>query len=335
MITIKTGVPGSGKTQSMVSELMAMVAKMKKSGEYRPIYTNITGLDAAVIPHFKMTDTKDWQSCPPESLIVIDEAQENGYEAMSMQKAIPEYISKLAVHRKDYSVDFWFISQHPKLLHVALRRQCGKHQHYERKFGFKRALCFEWHHCEDQLSQRKTAIASQFVFDKRFQAAYHSADVHTKQKFKFPLWLWVPLAAIPLGIFAAPMAYHTLSGAATGKGVGQDHPVALVGGPPVVTVENGIRSETVVAKNVPASGASAPVAGPYGQAFAGCMSMRDRCQCLGQDGRLQEVTKDRCEENVGQSGHDVPYLVSRQNDQSAQRISMPETVRPPPLIAKQ
>jgi len=80
MITLKTGVPGSGKTLSMVAELLAN----SKSAEPRAVYTNIDGL---AIPHIKLRnlepDTKresgvlyttDWRQCPAGSMVIIDEA---------------------------------------------------------------------------------------------------------------------------------------------------------------------------------------------------------------------------------------------------------------------
>ena len=321
MITIKSGVPGSGKTQSMVADLMAMVADMKKTGNYRPIYTNITRLDPAVIPHFKLADmppkdvpfvrvpdvlyTTDWMGCPPESIVVIDEAQDNGYENLSTQKAVPLHVSNFAVHRKNYALDIWLITQHPKLLHVAARRQCGKHQHYERKFGFQSTFCTEWHVCEENLGSRKTATLSRFAFQKKYFAAYTSAAAHTKQKFKFPLWMWLPVMIIPLGVYAAPSAYSALSGAMTGKGISSATavPASPASAPKLVTVKDGMVT-TVETTTQTASAPASTVSQPAPPVIAGCVATLKKCACMDDKGATVPTEPDFCAAQI--LGHSSP-----------------------------
>jgi len=318
MMTIKSGVPGSGKTQSMVADLMDMVAAMKKTGNFRPIYTNITGLDPAVIPHFKLADmpakdvpfvrdpnvlyTIDWMGCPPESIVVIDEAQDNGYENLSTQKAVPLHVSNFAVHRKNYALDIWLITQHPKLIHVSARRQCGKHQHYERKFGFNSAFCTEWHSCEDTLSNRKTATLSRFAFSKKYYAAYTSAAAHTKQKFKFPLWMWLPIMIVPLGVYAAPSAYNALSGAMTGKGVS---PATAIGpqskaSEPVTktVVKDGMLVTTEVTTSTAPPALPSQETQPVPLAIAGCVATAKKCACMDEKGQKVETEPGYCEAQI-------------------------------------
>lgn len=301
MITIKTGVPGSGKTQSMVAELLDAVAKMERTGQYRPIYTNITGLDPKKVPHKPMADATAWRDCPPEAIIVIDEAQQFGYEAMSTSAKVPPHIADLAVHRKDYSVDIWFITQHPKLLHVALRRQCGKHQHYERKFGLARAFCFEWHHCEDNLSQRKTAVVSQFVFSKAAQGAYLSAEVHTKQSFRWPMWLAVPALAVPIGIYALPNAWTGLYGSMTGQGLSGLRGPAAAANPPVAAASSpASAARHVIERPIPAQFRPfpAPPIEPLVE-VAGCVRSESSCACFSNTGKRVEVELDQCQARTG------------------------------------
>lgn len=323
VMCIKSGVPGSGKTQSMVADLLNMVADMKKTGDIRPIYTNITGLDQAQIPHNPMHDmppptvpfvrvegvmyTIDWMLCPPNSIVVIDEAQKNGFDRVSSQKAVPLYISELAVHRKDYSLDIWLITQAPMLLHDMCRRQCGLHQHYERKFGFKRAFCFEWHECQDRITSKKNAVISQFVFRDKYQKAYHSAEVHTKTKFKLPLWIWIPILAIPLGVVVAPDAYHVVYGAMSGKGVASGN----VPTKRSIVKDGVIVEETYTPIPLPArTPSSGPVASPVGTApnalpvvppppvVAGCAAVADRCACFDHGGVPVELPQGQCQSRI-------------------------------------
>lgn len=317
MITLKTGVPGSGKTLSMVGELLSN-SKLDKP---RPLYTNVEGL---AIPHILMRNwepnvapreagvlyTIDWRQCPVESIIVIDEAFLYGFDGKSSQAAVPDYIRDLAVHRKDYSVDIWFISQHPKLLHQALRRQVGRHQHYRRLFGMGRAVVYEWDMCEDNLGSTKTAVKTNFSYRRDVFKAYKSAQVHTKPKFKLPWWVWLPVAIVPAAVWAFPAAYSTLTGAMSGKGI--PHSGVLAGAPatplPFGTVSN-VPSSTV---NVAASSAnlpsyvgansvpSAPAFQPPPVEISGCIVANHRCGCFDAGGKSVEVGPGVCEERTGQ-----------------------------------
>jgi len=293
MITLKSGVPGSGKTLSMVHELLVS----SKGPNVRALYTNITDL---ALPHVELKDATKWRECPPGSLIVIDEAFLHGYESKSTQAAVPEYIRDLAVHRKDYSVDLVFIAQHPKLLHVALRRQVGKHQHYRRLFGWGRSVVYEWDMCQENLTQTKTAVTSNFTFPKSAFAAYKSAEVHTKPKFKLPWWAWLPLLIIPAAVWAFPAAFATLSGAMTGKGIPHSDAVLnpFSSKPVSVTVTN-----PVVTSGAP-SAVAVPVAAPAvavvpDEPPAGCIATASRCACFDVDGASVTVKPGVCESVAG------------------------------------
>jgi zona occludens toxin len=295
VITLKSGVPGSGKTLSMVHELLAM---SKDTANPRPLYTNITGLS---IPHFPLTDCTKWRECPVNSLIVIDEAFLAGYEAKSAQGQVPDYIRDLAIHRKDFSVDIWFIAQHPKLLHVALRRQVGKHQHYRRLFGWGRSVVYEWDQCQENLSATKSAVASNFGFPKSSFAAYKSAEVHTKPKFKLPWWAWLPIAIIPAAVWAFPAAYGTLSGAMLGKGIPRSgeapKPSALV---PQSLVALPVSTVPVPVSTVaPGQHSDIALVAPPDAPPAGCVAVPGRCGCFDAAGAKVEVKPGVCESIAG------------------------------------
>lgn len=315
MITVKTGVPGSGKTCSMVVELLAN----SKLAKPRPVYTNIEGL---AIPHILMRNweagvarvdgvlyTIDWRQCPVESIIVIDEAFLYGYDGKSSQAAVPDYIRDLAVHRKDYSVDIWFIAQHPKLLHQAVRRQVGRHQHYRRLFGMGRAVVYEWDMCEDNLGSTKTAVKANFAYPRSVYKAYKSAQVHTKPQFKLPWWVWLPVAIIPAAVWAFPAAFSTLSSAMTGKGIPH---TGVLSGAPAAAVPFGVVPKSAASvpafpalpKHEPVSAVSVPTF-PANQAakteLAGCIVANHRCGCFDTVGKPVEVAFGVCEEKTAQS----------------------------------
>jgi zona occludens toxin len=293
VITLKTGVPGSGKTLSMVHELLLL---SKDTANPRPLYTNITGL---AIPHIPLVDCTKWRECPVNSLIVIDEAFLAGYEGKSAQGSVPDYIRDLAVHRKDYSVDIWFISQHPKLLHVALRRQVGKHQHYRRLFGMGRAIVYEWDSCQENLGATKSAVSSNFGFPKSAFSAYKSAELHTKPKFKLPWWVWLPVVIIPAAVWAFPAAFGTLSGAMTGKGIPHTGVLAAaLAGKPVLP--SSLPSSTVpVSRISPVQQSDISRIVPPDAPPAGCVAVPGRCGCFDASGVAVVVKLGVCESVAG------------------------------------
>jgi len=241
----------------------------------------------------------------------VDEAFLFGYDGKSSQAAVPDFIRDLAVHRKDYSVDIWFIAQHPKLLHQALRRQVARHQHYRRMFGWGRAVVYEWDSCQDNLAATKTAVKSNFAYPRDVFKAYKSAQVHTKPKFKFPWWIWLPVVIIPAAAWAFPAAFSTLSGAMTGKGI--PHTGVLAGAPaaPVPfgvvpgTPAPGASAAVPVAVPVPAQ---TPLSGQVGgmvpmgppQVLGGCIVANHRCGCFDVTGKPFKVEPGFCESNTGQ-----------------------------------
>jgi zona occludens toxin len=332
MITLKSGVPGSGKTLSMVAELLEKHLAENKGQEPRPVYTNITGL---AIPHIPLVNlepttkrepgvlyTTDWQQCPPGSLVIIDEAFLYGYDAKAGQASVPGYIRDLAIHRKDYSLDLWFIVQHPKLLHVALRRQVGKHQHYRRLFGWGTAVCYEWDQCQDNLSATKTAVVSRFKYPKSVFQAYKSAEIHTKPKFQKPWFIWIPVALIPLAAWAAPNAYQAMHGTMTGKGLTQLHQeqtkpklVASLDNPGAFKPEPlppGFLPPDSVATVPPGTVPLQPFQAPV-PVVSGCIATKDRaCKCYDTQGKVVPTVPDLCPSQEAKSATDLALVKETQ-----------------------
>lgn len=318
MLVIKTGVPGSGKTLSMVYELLQITKKTNDTAAPRPLYTNITDL---AIPHIPLTNwdaskprqqgvlyTIDWRQCPPESIVVIDEAYLYGYELLSSTAKIPDYIRDLAVHRKDYSLDIYLICQHPKQLNVFARRMCGKHQHYRRLFGWNRSVVYEWDCAQDNLGSTRTAVMTRFEFPKEAYKAYKSAEIHLKQKFKLPWWIWIFPLAVVLAIFVAPKAYMALHGAMTGKGV-TDTSVLIAPKQPAPTPL--LQPQNLSA--APAGGFSELTPAPtqsaqFNSQIAGCIRMATKCACVDGQGKPVLVEAGFCESQTGQaSGPPMEY----------------------------
>lgn len=317
MIVLKTGVPGSGKTLSAVHELFQAVKREPERSVF------VHGVKALSIPHRRLPVTireggqkierreyvnpatgeveavpvvvqeedhstlyeVDWSHVPDGSLVIVDEAQ-RVFPMRGAGNKVPPYIAWLNTHRHR-GIDIWVITQHPKLIDNAVRRLVGKHQHYRRMFGGQRAVCYEWDSCSDGL-QFTSATKSYWPYPKKAFSYYHSAEVHTKQRFRLPAFLIVPALAIPLGIFAGPKAYSALHGAATGKGV---------------TASSSVASGSVQGATAPpaaATTASAAAAAYYRPAMSigvpvrGCWAQGERCECIGDQGRRVNVDVQTC-----------------------------------------
>ncbi len=220
MIELNTGVPGSGKTLSMVQRLHAIQKRWEQHPEEaRPVF--VLGIPDLILPHSVVplrsvqinkagapSLVPDWDAMPDGSLVIIDEAQ-GCFPPRSSASTAPAHVAWLNTHRHK-GFDIWITTQHPKLIDATVRALVGKHQHYRRLFGGKRACCYEWDACSDSLSGMNNAVTTLFHYPKNIYKFYKSAEIHTKQNFKMPLWVWLPFIGVALGIFTIPKAYSVL-----------------------------------------------------------------------------------------------------------------------------
>ncbi|UOO76747.1 zonular occludens toxin domain-containing protein [Neisseria sp. Dent CA1/247] len=205
MIILQTGVPGSGKTASVVNMLMSDESYTHftdKDGQKkkRPLFVN--GIPELQIEHEELSDQQIKEQglqdfLPYGSLVIIDEAQ----RLMGMRSAavkVPEHIEKLALHRH-HGLDIVLITQHPSFLDSFVRRLVQRHMHISIKpVGRK---LYEWNECIDQpdnASNIAKAIERSFVLPKKAFGQYKSAEVHTKPKRRIPKSLIFMIIFLPL-----------------------------------------------------------------------------------------------------------------------------------------
>lgn len=213
MITLITGVPGSGKTLSVVSDL---AKKVKKEWAGRKIFTH--GIPDLVIPTEKIpeghtiNDMNVWLQYPENngSVVIIDEAQ-NIFPPRSSGSKTPELVEWLHVHRHS-GVDIILITQMPGRIDKQVRDLVGAHYHiHKTPLGVR--MRYFWDYCENSpKSGMKNARPEVYKFDKKAFGLYKSAEIHTKVKTPKSRVLWViPVALIVFG-FTAYMGYSLLSG---------------------------------------------------------------------------------------------------------------------------
>lgn len=213
MITLITGVPGSGKTLSVVSDL---AKKVKKEWAGRKIFTH--GITELTIPTEKIpeghtiNDMNVWLQYPENngSVVIIDEAQ-NIFPPRSSGSKTPELVEWLHVHRHS-GVDIILITQMPGRIDKQVRDLVGAHYHiHKTPLGVR--MRYFWDYCENSpKSGMKNARPEVYKFDKKAFGLYKSAEIHTKVKTPKSRVLWViPLALVVFG-FTAYMGYSLLSG---------------------------------------------------------------------------------------------------------------------------
>ena len=205
MIILQTGVPGSGKTSSVVNMLMtdeSYTHFTDKDGvkKKRPLFVN--GIPELKIEHEELTDEqikeKPFQDfLPYGSLVIIDEAQRL-MGTRSAASKVPPFIEALALHRH-HGLDIVLITQHPTYLDSFVRKLVQRHMHVSIKpVGRK---LYEWNECVDQPDSSVNiakAIERTFVVPKKSFGMYKSAEVHTKPKRRIPKSLIFVVLFIPL-----------------------------------------------------------------------------------------------------------------------------------------
>lgn len=329
-MTLVTGLPGSGKTLYTLARWKPLADK-----EGRPVFhNNIPGLN---IPNWQVWDVERWQDLPPGSILIVDEAQ-FAFKVTGRGQT-PEWVQKLAVHRHG-GLDIVFITQHPMLLDVFVRKLCDRHFHVMRKFGLRWATIHEFASGvnESPNKSRKGSIRHDFRYPKEVFGWYKSSELHTVQA-RIPMRLWVmlalPVIALLLGYFAfsrvrpdalkeqadkSVVAAGGKAGSAREGGGGRMEPMTLE------------EYATAYRARVPGLAHTAPiyddvtkpVVAPYP---AACVSMKGRCGCYSQQATKLDVAADVCEQIVAGG-----YFVAWDKPiAQAVPIAAPAASEPPPV----
>lgn len=216
MITLITGVPGSGKTLYCVSEILPSLIGSVVPGQdgnpdiTRTVYTNINGL---LLDHENidggLNGLQGWQNwCKPGDCIVFDEVQ-SVWKPRPNGSKIPDDIGALETHRHK-GVDFVLLTQHPMLLDQNVRALIGRHLHIRRMGGMGAAIVYEWDSCSRSLTYSNSITRKPWRYSKKAFKQYKSAELHTKQTKSLPLLLWFAIIAFLAAMYFVPSAYDRL-----------------------------------------------------------------------------------------------------------------------------
>lgn len=183
MLSLITGVPGSGKTLKLISDLMT-----RDDLKNRPLFLDgIPDVNEKIIPHMPIPDGESMQTwhkwAPTGAILVIDECQRVFRPRPSGSK-VPDFVAELETHRHR-GLDFFLLTQHPRLIDANVRSLIGHHTHISKtNLGIRRQV--EWQRCAnpEARSDVSEGIVSVYKLDKRAFGVYRSAEEHTKIKTK-------------------------------------------------------------------------------------------------------------------------------------------------------
>ncbi len=300
MITVLTGVPGSGKTLYAIAKLLLPTVGTTVDGQdqdgnkvkhERVLYTNINGL---TLPHEKIDAEwlADWPArIKPGAVICVDEAQKVWGKRVTGSK-VPYAVAELETHRH-HGVDFVVMTQKPELLDQNVCSLAGRHLHIRRVGNSHNTIVYEWDSVSRGLLYRNAFKKSGWRYPRSVFEHYKSAEAHTKMPRSLPFAFWITLAALAGSAYAWP----TLMGKIT-EGF---NPSAK-------------RQETAQASAQPAKpstpsliipDAPAPVPGlqqpqalqvaPVAPVLMGCAAAADACRCYDQAGQVVDLEPQACQ----------------------------------------
>ncbi|PSJ79894.1 zonular occludens toxin family protein [Neisseria iguanae] len=207
MLYLITGVPGSGKTLKMISDLMN-----RDDLKNRPLYLDgIPEVNEKIIPNLPIPEGETMQTwhnwAPTGAILVIDECQRVFRPRPSGSK-VPDYVAELETHRHK-GIDIFLLTQHPRLIDINVRSLIGHHCHISKtNMGVRRMV--EWERCGDPQSKGdiQSAVKSVYTLDKKAYGVYKSAEEHTKIKTKLSRIVYIAPVVMLVIILAAWYVYN-------------------------------------------------------------------------------------------------------------------------------
>jgi len=337
VITLITGIPGSGKTLYTLCYVKQFAEKpIAPRHVYQSGIANLTlpwelfGLPGPDPDKAHETDASNWNTLPSGSVIVIDECQRL-FRPRGQGAKVPEFVSALETHRhKGY--DIFLVTQHPMLIDSNVRRLVGQHFHVRRLFGGMRATIFEWPSCNEvSKASLADAVRHEFRYPKEVFTWYKSAEVHTHRKrvpMRVYLMMGAPLIVAGLVWFGWTRMSHFMEGRAAreaaekaAKAVADAQPKGLPGAPvggliqtkasTHLSTDEYIKAHAPRMANLPHTAPVYDEVTKYQRAPvpAACVSSASRCVCFTQDGTRMAMSDDFFCRSIVQNGYFVPFKV--------------------------
>lgn len=321
MITLFTGVPGSGKTA-------ALVHLMYKNLKDRPLFVHFDPTvkrrpdqvplhESLLIDHSAVLGSEWHTSVPDSCALIIDEAQEVWRPRPAGSK-VPDSITALEVHRHS-GIDIYLTTQSPRLLDSNVRMLVGRHVHI-RDLGFLGRWWYEWPEVADNCATgwKNAPLKKRYRLPKSIFSLYKSATSHIKPVRSFPWMVFVLSAALLGTVYLMWLAYGSIS-----------TKMSPVVAPPPMTTKGLDSIVKAPSQSPPAGGtpfnikAFVPVMSEFPESAPAYDQLRvvhvmrrlvagwcagDTCECRDQQGIVLDLPPKTCAEFVANGRFD-PYRV--------------------------
>lgn len=304
-IELQTGLPGHGKTLYTLDRIEAL---RKKTG--RPVFYSGIPIYKEKLPEWtELEDPKKWFECPPESIVIIDEAQRI-FRPRPSGSAVPDYEARLETHRHG-GIDLVLMTQRPALIANNVRELAGKHYHIVRSFGMQRATVHEWQEVQPNTRSRASSVKHMYRYNRKVYDWYKSSEAHT-YKASIPMKVWLLgaiVVGLPIGVYAIVQKLHGFTERAQAEADGQKIQGSVQFAQPAQAgqgVAGRMNERQWVDQykpRVPGLAYTAPVYDDVTKPVrapipAACVQMGSRCDCFTQQATRLDVTSQLCKSIV-------------------------------------
>lgn len=179
MITIITGVPGSGKSALCVDLIIS---------EYKDRLIYNDGLEGLQVENTPIDALKWHEDAPDGALIIVDEVQRK-WRPRGPSAKVPPSVAALETHRHR-GIDFIVITQNLKLVDVNVRSLTGRHLHI-RDTGFLGRWLYEWPEADLNNNWKRCENKRRYKLPKHVFNLYKSASLHTKPVRNIPRMVYI------------------------------------------------------------------------------------------------------------------------------------------------
>lgn len=290
MLTLITGVPGSGKTAAAVDLLVRQY-----SG--RLLYSD--GLDGLTLEHVPFDVLKWPAEVPDGAIVVVDEVQRK-WRPRGPGTKVPPSVSELETHRHR-GLDFLLITQSPRLLDSNVRALVGRHVHI-RDTGFLGRWWYEWPECNVDLSWQKCQNKRRYKLPRKVFDLYKSASMHVKPVRNRPFLMYVAAALVVGFALAGYKVWGSVGGVVKGDEVASKSAAAkvlAVADAPVVAPVAGGLTAAMYEPRFRDRPESAPLYDGLRQVVevphvVGCMQTAKDCKCFTDQATDAGYSADSC-----------------------------------------
>lgn len=349
MLNFITGVPGSGKTAFAINEMLQLV----KNGQ-RPIFVHgipelkltheIIVCDSSncdVCPALPNSDSylkaNEWHLWAPDGAVIFIDEVQTVYRPRHSSAAVSDNLAAFEKHRHR-GLDFYLVSQHPRLVDSNLRALVSRHVHLTANWARRKA--HEWNECKDNVQATSDAITSTYTIPKKIFKLYKSASLHTKVDRKIPPAVYVFIIGVLLFLYLGYNFYQ--SHIATNPAERFLDQMSQASGKPLMSLQQTqTQAQPPSAKfdfvsTVPNHPEAAPAYAQIVQVkdfprLVGCIkSEKHGCTCYTQQATQYLVSKYECEDYLNRPRFD-PYKEPNRGNVNAAPVVRPSAPAPTPI----